>query len=163
MMKPKGGSGRDDLNGKKELISDGIIFAEAGGDLNTALIDADVFLGLSKPGVLNADMVRTMAKNPIIFAMANPTPEIMPEEAKKGGAAVIATGRSDFPNQVNNSLAFPGVFRGAIDNGVKKITSDIKLKAAKALASLVPKPTSQKILPDMFDKRVAKVVAKSVR
>jgi malate dehydrogenase (oxaloacetate-decarboxylating) len=156
--------GRDDLNGtKKELISDGIIFAEAGGDLNTALIDADVFLGLSKPGVLNADMVRTMAKNPIIFAMANPTPEIMPEEAKKGGAAVIATGRSDFPNQVNNSLAFPGVFRGAIDNGVKKITSDIKLKAAKALASLVPKPTSQKILPDMFDKRVAKVVAKSVR
>jgi malate dehydrogenase (oxaloacetate-decarboxylating) len=95
--------------------------------------------------------------------MANPTPEIMPEEAKKGGAAVIATGRSDFPNQVNNSLAFPGVFRGAIDNGVKKITSDIKLKAAKALASLVPKPTSQKILPDMFDKRVAKVVAKSVR
>lgn len=157
-------TGRDDLNEtKKELIKDGIIFAEDGGDLNKALIDSDVFLGLSKPGVLSADMVRTMAKNAIIFAMANPTPEIMPDEAKKGGAAVIATGRSDFPNQVNNSLAFPGVFRGAIDNGVKKITSDIKLKAAKALASLVPKPTAQKILPDMFDKRVAKVVAKAVR
>lgn len=157
-------TGRGDLNEtKKELISDGIIFAEGGGDLNKALLGADVFLGLSKPGVLNADMVRTMAKNPIIFAMANPTPEIMPDEAKKGGAAVIATGRSDFPNQVNNSLAFPGVFRGAIDNGVKKITPEIKLKAANALASLVPKPTAQKILPDMFDKRVAKVVAKAVR
>ncbi len=157
-------TGRDDLNDtKKELISDGIIFAEDGGDLNKALVDSDVFLGLSKPGVLTADMVRTMAKDPIIFAMANPTPEIMPDEAKKGGARVIATGRSDFPNQVNNSLAFPGVFRGAIDNGVKKITPEIKLKAAKALASLVPKPTAQKILPDMFDKRVAKVVAKAVR
>ncbi len=158
------GNGRTDLNEtKKELINDGVIFAEKSGDLNKALINADVFLGLSKPGVLNATMVRTMAKNPIIFAMANPTPEIMPDEAKRGGAAVIATGRSDFPNQVNNSLAFPGVFRGAIDNGVKKITSDIKLKAAKALASLVPKPTAQKILPDMFDKRVAKVVAKAVK
>lgn len=157
-------TGRDDLNStKKELISDGIISAERSGHLADALIEADVFLGLSKPGVIDANMVRTMAKEPIIFAMANPTPEIMPDEAKKGGAAVIATGRSDFPNQVNNSLAFPGVFRGAIDNGVKKITPEIKLKAAKAIASLVIKPVPNKILPDMFDKRVAKVVAKAVR
>lgn len=157
-------NGRDDLNStKKDLIKEGIIFAEDGGDLAKALIDADAFLGLSKPGVLTSDMVRTMAKDPIIFAMANPIPEIMPDEAKKGGAAVVATGRSDFPNQVNNSLAFPGVFRGALDNKVTKITPDIKLKAAKALASLVKKPTAKNILPDMFDKRVAKVVAKAVR
>lgn len=155
---------RDDLNStKRELLDEGIIESDRVGDLTEALEGADVFLGLSKPGVLTAEMVRTMAQKPIIFAMANPTPEIMPDEAKKGGVAVMATGRSDFPNQVNNSLAFPGVFRGAIDNGVKKITPEIKLKAAKALASLVPKPTAQKILPDMFDKRVAKVVAKAVR
>lgn len=156
--------GRDDLNStKKDLIHDHIIFAEEGGDLAKALINSDVFIGLSKPGVLNAGMIRTMAKNPVVFAMANPIPEVMPDEAKKGGAAVIATGRSDFPNQVNNSLAFPGIFRGALDNHVTKITSEIKLKAARALASLVAKPTAQKILPDMFDKRVAKVVAKAVR
>ncbi len=155
---------RDDLNStKRELLDEGIIESDRVGDLTEALKDADVFLGLSKPGVLTADMVRTMAPKPIIFAMANPTPEIMPDEAKKGGVAVMATGRSDFPNQVNNSLAFPGVFRGCLDNGVRKITPEIKLKAAKALASLVPKPTAVKILPDMFDKRVAKVVAKAVR
>ena len=104
-----------------------------------------------------------MARDPIIFAMANPTPEIMPDEAKKGGAKVIATGRSDFPNQVNNSLAFPGVFRGALDNRVRRITDEMKIKAAKAIASLVKKPASQKILPDMFDARVAKSVARVIR
>src|SRR3989338_10793596 len=104
-----------------------------------------------------------MAPNPIIFAMANPTPEIMPDEAKKGGAAVIATGRSDYQNQINNSLAFPGIFRGALDHGVTKITQEIKLKAAYALAGLVKKPTAAKVLPDMFDKRVAKAVAKAIR
>src|SRR5262249_36379175 len=106
---------------------------------------------------------RKMNRDPIIFAMANPTPEIMPDEAKKAGAKVIATGRSDFPNQVNNSLAFPGVFRGALDNGVTKITDDIKLKAAKAIAALVKKPTAAMILPDMFDKRVAPAVARAVK
>jgi malate dehydrogenase (oxaloacetate-decarboxylating) len=95
--------------------------------------------------------------------MANPTPEIMPDEAKKGGAMVVGTGRSDFPNQINNSLAFPGVFRGALDHRVTKITDEIKLKAAKAIAALVKKPTANKIVPDMFDKRVAKAVAKAVR
>ena len=158
------GKQRDDLNGtKKDLIKDEIIVGDKAGDLAEALRGADVFLGLSKPGVLTAALVKTMARNSIIFAMANPTPEIMPDEAKKGGAVVIATGRSDFPNQVNNSLAFPGVFRGALDNRVTKITPEIKLKAAKALASLIKKPTAQKILPDMFDKRVAKTVARAVR
>ncbi len=157
-------SGRPDLNDtKKQLISENIISGETGGDLTHALLGSDVFLGVSQPGVLNAVLVKTMNDKAIIFAMANPTPEIMPDEAKKGGAAVIATGRSDFPNQVNNSLAFPGIFRGCLDNKVRKITDEIKLKAAKALAGLVPKPSAQKILPDMFDKRVAKAVAKAVR
>ncbi|TSC86161.1 MAG: Malic enzyme [Parcubacteria group bacterium Gr01-1014_8] len=157
-------SGRDDLNStKKELIRNKTIFAESGGDLSKALINSDVFLGLSRPGVINAAMIKKMARDPIIFAMANPLPEIMPDEAKKGGAKVIATGRSDFPNQVNNSLAFPGVFRGALDNRVRRITDEMKIKAAKAIAGLIKKPGTQKILPDMFDKRVAKQVAKAVR
>ena len=108
-------------------------------------------------------MVKTMAKDAIVFAMANPTPEIMPDEAKKGGAKVIATGRSDFPNQINNSLAFPGIFRGALDHKVTKITDMHKIKAAQAIAVLIPKPTATKIVPDMFDKRVAKAVAKVIR
>ena len=104
-----------------------------------------------------------MAKNPIVFAMANPTPEIMPDEAKKGGAAVIGTGRSDYPNQINNSLVFPGVFRGALDNGVKKITDEMKLKAAKNLAALVKRPTAKKIISGPFDKGVVAAVAKAIR
>lgn len=133
------------------------------GDLKEALTNADVFIGVSGPGIAEASDIKLMAPRAIVFALANPTPEIMPEEAKKGGAMVIATGRSDYPNQVNNSLAFPGIFRGALDNRVKKITDEIKLKAAYALAELVKKPTAAQILPDMFDKRVAKAVAKAVR
>lgn len=156
--------GRTDLNETKQaLIKDGVIFAEGEGDLARAVLEADVFLGVSQPGVLTADMVKTMNPNPVIFAMANPTPEIMPDEAKKGGAAVIATGRSDFPNQVNNSLAFPGVFRGAFDNKVRRITEEMKINAAQAIADLIKKPTANKILPDMFDKRVAPAVAKVIR
>lgn len=155
---------RKDLNPIKQmLLAEGIIHGEDGGNLSAALMGSDIFLGVSKPGVITKDMVKSMAKNPIIFAMANPIPEIMPDEAKRGGAAVIATGRSDFPNQVNNSLAFPGIFRGALDNKITKITEEIKLKAAKAIASLIKKPVADKILPDMFDKRVAKAVAKVVR
>lgn len=157
-------SGRKDLNSvKRALIDENIIFAHGHGGLPDALAQSDVFLGVSKPGVLTANMVKTMHPDPVIFAMANPVPEILPSEAKKGGAKVIATGRSDFPNQVNNSLAFPGVFRGALDNKVTKITDEMKLKAAKALAALVPKPTPEKILPDMFDRRVAKAVARVIR
>lgn len=154
---------RGDLNQhKRELASFTNPKNEEGG-LREALTGADALVGVSGPGLARAVDIKYMAAKPIVFALANPTPEIMPEDAKNGGAAVIATGRSDFPNQVNNSLAFPGVFRGALDNGVKEITQDMKLKAAKALASLVPKPTATKILPDMFDKRVAKAVAKVIR
>ena len=104
-----------------------------------------------------------MAKGAIVLAMANPTPEIMPDEAKKGGAAIVGTGRSDFPNQINNSLAFPGIFRGALDNRIRHITEDHKLAAAKAIAALVKHPTADRVVPDMFDKKVAKAVAKVIR
>jgi malate dehydrogenase (oxaloacetate-decarboxylating) len=133
------------------------------GDLRDALKGADVLIGVSGPNLAKAADIKLMAKKAIVLAMANPTPEIMPDEAKRGGAAVVGTGRSDFPNQINNSLAFPGVFRGALDHKVTKITDTMKLNAAKAIAALVPKPTANKIVPDMFDKRVAKAVARSIR
>ncbi len=133
------------------------------GGLREALTGADALLGVSGPNTVTADDVRLMAPKAIVFAMANPTPEIMPDEAKKGGALVIGTGRSDFPNQINNSLAFPGVFRGALDHKVSKITEQMKLNAAKAIAALVPKPTPNKVIPDMFDKRAPKAVAKVIR
>ncbi|HWP61348.1 MAG TPA: NADP-dependent malic enzyme [Candidatus Paceibacterota bacterium] len=133
------------------------------GGLREALKGADVLIGVSGPGLAKTEHIKLMAKDAIVFALANPTPEIMPDEAKKGGAKVIATGRSDFPNQINNSLAFPGVFRGALDHRVSKITQQMKLNAAKAIAALVRKPTANKIVPDMFDKRVAKAVAKVIR
>jgi malate dehydrogenase (oxaloacetate-decarboxylating) len=156
--------GRTDLNVTKQLLIDEkIIAAEQGGDLTSAIANADVFLGVSQPRTLTAEMVKTMARDAIVFAMANPTPEIMPDAAKKGGAKVIATGRSDFPNQINNSLAFPGIFRGALDNKVRKITDAHKIAAAKAIASLIKKPTAGKIVPDMFDKRVARAVAKVIK
>jgi malate dehydrogenase (oxaloacetate-decarboxylating) len=158
------GNGRIDLNATKAaLLEEGIIDGSLEGGLAVAITGSDAFLGVSQPGVLSAAMIRTMAKDSIIFAMANPTPEIMPDEAKRGGAAVVATGRSDFPNQINNSLAFPGVFRGALDNKVRTITDDMKIKAAKAIAALVPKPNASKIVPDMFDKKVAKAVATVIR
>lgn len=133
------------------------------GGLRDALEGADVLLGVSGPNLVKAEDVRLMRKGAVVLAMANPIPEIMPDEAKRGGAAIVGTGRSDFPNQVNNSLAFPGVFRGALDHRVTRITEKMKLKAAYALAGLVKKPTPQKILPDMFDKRVAPVVARAIR
>ena len=133
------------------------------GGLHDALKGADVFLGVSGPNLVKAEDIKLMAKKAIVLAMANPTPEIMPDEAKRGGALIVGTGRSDFPNQINNSLAFPGVFRGALDHGVRKITTEIKLKAAYAIAKLVPHPSANRIVPDMFDKRVATAVAKAIR
>ena len=133
------------------------------GGLHEALTGADVLLGVSGPNLVKADDIRLMAKKAVVFAMANPTPEIMPDEAKKGGAMVVGTGRSDFPNQINNSLAFPGVFRGALDHGVKKITDEMKVRAARAIAALVKKPTATKVIPDMFDKRAPIAVAKAIR
>jgi len=132
------------------------------GGLREALHGADVLIGVSGPGLATAEDIRLMAEGAIVFAMANPTPEIMPDEAKRGGAVIVGTGRSDFANQINNSLAFPGVFRGALDNKVRRITDDMKIKAARAIAGLVSKPTPQKIVPDMFDTRVAKAVAKVI-
>ncbi len=154
---------RSDLSGHKKELTKNTNPRNIHGTLQDALTGADVVLGVSGPGLMNASDVRFMAKNPIVFAMANPTPEIMPEEAKKGGAAVIGTGRSDYPNQINNSLVFPGVFRGALDNKVTKITDDMKLKAAKNLAALVKKPTAEKIVPGPFDKGVVEAVAKAIK
>ncbi len=156
--------GRGHLNPvKRELLDSGIIESGRRGTVANALENADIFIGVSKPGTVSAGMVRSMRKDPIVFAMANPTPEIMPDEAKRGGAKVVATGRSDFPNQINNSLAFPGMFRGALDHRVVRITDDMKLKAARAIAALVKRPTARRIVPDMFDKRVARAVAQVVR
>ncbi len=165
MIDSKGiiGIHRNDLSRHKTELAGFTNPEDKQGNLQTALKGADVLIGVSGPGLATAADIKLMAQNSIVFALANPTPEIMPDEAKKGGAAVIATGRSDFPNQVNNSLAFPGIFRGALDNRVRKITDDMKMKAAKAIANLVAKPTAQKILPDMFDKRVAPAVAKVIR
>lgn len=129
------------------------------GTLQQALISADVFIGVSAPNIIAATDVSKMNKNAIVFSMSNPTPEIMPDEALKGGAMIVATGRSDYPNQINNVLAFPGIFRGALDAKVKKITDQHKLKAAKALAALVKKPNRGKIIPEALDKRAVKAVA----
>ncbi|MDP3727776.1 MAG: NAD-dependent malic enzyme, partial [bacterium] len=133
------------------------------GSLTDAMRGADVFIGVSGPNLVSEAMVRTMASDPIVFAMANPTPEIMPDVVRRAGAAVIATGRSDFPNQLNNSLVFPGIFRGALDNRVRAITEQMKLRAAHAIASLIPHPTAVKIVPNMFDPRLVKTVAAAIR
>lgn len=134
------------------------------GTLADVLKDADVFLGVSKPGLVTQDMVRSMNKDAILFAMANPMPEIMPDEAKAAGAAVVGTGRSDFPNQINNLLAFPGVFRGALDARASAITEEMKLAASEALADLVAdKLSNECILPDIFDPRATEAVAKAVK
>jgi malate dehydrogenase (oxaloacetate-decarboxylating) len=156
-------SGRSDLTRHKIELATYTNPRGLTGGLREALAGADVLIGVSGPNLATAADIKLMNKKAIVFALANPTPEIMPDEAKKGGAAVIGTGRSDFPNQINNSLAFPGIFRGALDHKVTKITEAHKIAAAKAIAGLVPKPTANRIIPDMFDKRVAKAVAKVIR
>ncbi len=153
---------RDDLNEEKKKLLQ-YLDDSLSGSLEDALKDADIFIGVSKPGLLTPEMIRTMAKDPIIFAMSNPTPEIMPDEAKAAGAAVVATGRSDFANQVNNALAFPGIFRGALDNGVKQITDQHKIAAAEAIASLVETPTADQVIPSVFDERLVSTVAATIR
>jgi malate dehydrogenase (oxaloacetate-decarboxylating) len=132
------------------------------GTLREMLVDADVFIGVSKGNLISAEDVSTMAKDSIVLAMANPIPEIMPDEAKRGGAAIVGTGRSDFANQVNNVLAFPGIFRGALDSGSKSISEEMKLAAARALAATISEPTAEKVLPDPLDKTVAPLVAAAV-
>jgi malate dehydrogenase (oxaloacetate-decarboxylating) len=153
---------RKDLNPAKKETLKYTNLSDVSGELNNALADADVFIGVSQPNLLNASLIKRMAASPIIFAMANPDPEILPDAAKKAGAAVVATGRSDFPNQVNNALAFPGIFRGALDHGVRKITDKHKVAAAEAMAALVSKPTADKILPTVLDKRLVPAIAKKI-
>ena len=133
------------------------------GDLSDAVKDTDVFIGVSVPGVLSADMVRTMNNDPIIFAMANPIPEIMPAEAVQAGARIVATGRSDFPNQINNVLAFPGIFRGLLDARASKLTNKMYIAAAYAIAEVVKEPNEDKIIPGPFDEGIADAVAEAVR
>ena len=134
------------------------------GDLKTAMKGRDIFVGVSAPNIVTAEMVSTMADDAIVFAMANPTPEIMPDEAKKGGAKVVATGRSDFPNQINNVLVFPGVFRGAFDVRASDINEEMKIAASKAIAALISDEelSADNIIPKAFDKRVGPAVAKAV-
>ena len=156
------GKSRTDLNAEKTALLE-YVDASQSGSIEDAITDADVFIGVSRAGLLTPELVQKMAKDPIVFALANPAPEIMPDVAKQAGVAIIGTGRSDFPNQVNNSLAFPGIFRGALDHGVKKITDQHKLAAAEALANLVENPTIDKIIPTAFDEGVVEAIANVIR
>ena len=156
------GKSRTDLNAEKTALLE-YVDASQSGSIEDAITDADVFIGVSRAGLLTPELVQKMAKDPIVFALANPVPEIMPDVAKQAGVAIIGTGRSDFPNQVNNSLAFPGIFRGALDHGVKKITDQHKLAAAEALANLVENPTVDKVVPTAFDEGVIEAIANVIR
>lgn len=153
---------RDDLHKYKKRLAALPTKRKDARTLADAVAGADVVVAVSGPGTVSEAMVKSMNTDAIIFALANPIPEIMPDSAKKAGAAVVATGRSDFPNQVNNALVFPGIFRGALDAGVSKITDDMKVRAAEALARLVEKPTPENIIPSVLDKRAVAAVAKAV-
>jgi len=152
---------RQDLNPEKEILAT-FNRNKISGNLQDALKNADIVIGLSKAGSLKISDLELMNENKIVFALANPIPEIMPEDAIKGGAIVVATGRSDFPNQINNVLAFPGIFRGAIDNNVSKITTQHKINAAETLANLVAKVSATQIVPDIFDPRIVPEISKTI-
>lgn len=156
--------GRPGLNTEKELMADISNLELKKGTLKEVIKGSDVFIGVSAPGMVDQDMIRSMAKDPIIFALANPIPEIMPEEAIAAGAKVVGTGRSDFPNQINNVLAFPGLFRGALDVRASDINDEMKIAAAEAIASLITYEDmkSDYVIPSPFDTRVAQEVAKAV-
>lgn len=156
-------TGRKDLDFYKKELASKTNQKNICGDITVIAHNADAIIGVSGPGTLKPEYIKTMAEKPIVFALANPVPEIMPDEAKKAGAYVIATGRSDFPNQINNSLAFPGIFRGALDNKTPQITEEIKLKAAKKIASLVKNPTREHIIPKVTTPGLVKAVASVVR
>lgn len=158
-------NGRTGLNPAKQEIAEITNSSRESGSLAEVIKDADVFIGVSAPGVLTADMVHTMAKDAIVFACANPTPEIFPDEAKRAGAAVVSTGRSDYPNQINNVLAFPGIFRGALDARASDINDEMKFAAAHALANMVSDSelSRDNILPQAFDEGVGETVAEAVK
>ncbi len=154
---------RKDIRGEKKKIATKGKMKCVAGTCSEMLFETDVFIGVSKPNLLTAEDISKMNKNPIIFALANPDPEILPDIAKLGGAKVIATGRSDFPNQINNALVFPGMFRGLLDARIKKVTPEIKISVSKAIAKLVKKPTAKNIIPSIFNKKVVTEVAKAVK
>lgn len=155
--------GRENLNSEKSQIAKITNQNKISGKLADVIVGRDVFIGVSVAGALTAEMVSTMAKDAIIFAMANPTPEIMPDLAKSAGAKIIGTGRSDFPNQVNNVLAFPGIFKGVLKYNKKQITDEMKIKAAEAIANYITNPNEDQILPNPLDKGVANVVAEAMK
>lgn len=153
---------RKDLNKyKKEIVSYNI--ENIGGGLKEAIIDRDVFIGVSQGGILTKEMLKTMSKDAIVFAMANPIPEIMPALAIEAGVKIVGTGRSDFPNQINNALVFPGLFRGLLDYHKKIVSDQMKIKVAQAIAKSVTKITKEKIIPNLLDKKVVKEIAKAVK
>lgn len=156
-------SGREGMNTHKVQMAKKTNKTKLKGGLDVAMKNADVFIGVSKGNLVNAEMIKSMNTDPIIFAMANPVPEVMPDIAKKAGAAIVGTGRSDFANQINNALVFPGIFRGLLDSGVKKVTLAMKISAAIALAYTVKKPTSNNILPKVTDKKAVTAIAKAIR
>lgn len=155
--------GRTDLVGYKRELAEITNLSKKQGDVMLAVTGADVIIGVSGPGTIAKAHISVMAKDPIVFALANPIPEIMPEDAKLAGATVVSTGRSDFPNQINNSLAFPGLFRGVLDKGVPGITDEMKLLAAQKIAGLIKKPTADNIIPPVMTPNLVKVVASAVR
>ncbi|MDD1696737.1 MAG: NADP-dependent malic enzyme [Methanoregula sp.] len=156
--------GREGLykNKYKFIIAEETNHLSRKGTLADAMLDADVFIGVSGPEIVTEEMIRSMNRNPIVFALANPVPEIWPEKALHAGAAVVGTGRSDFPNQINNVLAFPGIFRGALDARATRITDEMKIAAAHAIAHFIKKPQKDNIMPNILDREVTRVVAKAV-
>ena len=154
--------GRTDLTKEKLELLAGSTLKPGAGDLSDALTGAHIFIGLSKGGTVSQDMVRSMAPKPIIFGLANPTPEIMPEEAKAAGAFIVATGRSDFPNQINNSLVFPGAFLGMLQNNIPQFKIEMFAAIAEALAAYVTDPSAEKVVPSMFDKGVVALVSEVI-
>ncbi len=154
--------GRTGLNGYKKEMAMKTNKLKIKGKLEEVMVNRDVFVGVSKAGVLNADMVKSMNEGPIIFAMANPNPEIMPDIALKAGASVVGTGRSDFANQINNALVFPGIFRGLLDAKIRKVTTKMKIESAVALANVVKKPTKDNLLPKITDRKVVKAIRNAI-
>lgn len=155
--------GRPGLEGYKKELAEITNHNELSGDVMTVVDGADAIIGVSGPGTIATAHIERMSHQPIVFALANPIPEIMPNDAKRAGAAVVATGRSDLPNQINNSLAFPGVFRGALDRGVTAITDEMKLAAAKKLAGLIKKPTADAVIPPVMTEGLVKAVASAIK
>ncbi len=155
--------GREGMNARKTALAERLGGSPAAGTLAEAMAGSDAFIGVSAPGIVTEEMVRSMAPAAIVFAMANPIPEIMPDLAKAAGAAVVATGRSDFPNQVNNVLAYPGMFLGVLEARAKRFTPAMRLAAARALAATVPEPTAECVIPSVFGTNAARIVADAVR